>query len=93
MGKIRFGTIAQILCISLLLMHPESVFAAEEYEREMWWTIFVNWFPMLLLVGVWIYFMKNPKFTKAWGYSEEMNRHLEKIEQMLERIARALEKK
>lgn len=88
MGKATF-----FIFLSLALMTPELVIAAEESEREMWWAILVNWFPMLLLVGVWIYFMKNPKFTKAWGQSEETNRHLEKIEQMLERIARALEKK
>lgn len=47
---------------------------------------------MLLLIGVWIYFMKNPKINMARGLSET-NRHLEKIEQTLERIAKAIEKK
>jgi hypothetical protein len=51
---------------------------------------------MLLLIGVWIYFMRNmrkqPGKWQSWG-GEEITQHLEKIEQSLERIAKALEKK
>jgi hypothetical protein len=51
---------------------------------------------MLLLIGVWIFFMRNmrkqPGKWQPWG-GEEITQHLEKIEQALERIARALEKK
>jgi len=55
--------------------------------------MFLNWLPMLVLIGVWIYFMKNSKTMRTWSYSEETDRHLEKIDQTLERIAKALEKK
>jgi cell division protease FtsH len=31
----------------------------QENQKESWWmTIFVSWFPMLLLIGVWIFFMR-----------------------------------
>jgi ATP-dependent Zn protease len=79
-----------------VLTVPQVVDAAEETSREIWETLLINWFPMLLLVGVWIYFMRNMrKQPGKWqsGGGEEMNQHLEKIEQSLERIARALEKK
>jgi cell division protease FtsH len=62
----------------------------------MWETLLINWFPMLLLIGVWIYFMRNMKKSPGkWQSSgdDEIKQHLEKIEQSLERIAGALEKK
>ncbi len=79
-----------------VLTVPQIVDAAEETSREMWETLLINWFPMLLLIGVWIYFMRNmkkqPGKWQSWG-GEEITQHLEKIEQSLERIAKALEKK
>jgi ATP-dependent Zn protease len=79
-----------------ILTVPQCVNAAEQTSREMWETLLINWFPMLLLIGVWIYFMRNMKKSPGkWQSSDgdEINQHLEKIEQSLERIARALEKK
>jgi cell division protease FtsH len=46
------------------LFVPLFINAAEETSRDMWETIFINWFPMLLLIGVWIYFMKTMKKGK-----------------------------
>ena len=92
MEQISRGTVATIVCITVVLMTPWLVFAAEDYQHDLW-ALFVNWFPMIILIGVWIYFMNNPKLKKTWTYQEEQNRHLEKIEQTLERIARAIEKK
>jgi ATP-dependent Zn protease len=90
----RFKTLPLFICFISAI--PQVVNAAEETSREMWETLFINWFPMFLLIGVWIYFMrtmkKQPGKWQPWG-GEEMTQHLEKIEQSLERIARALEKK
>jgi hypothetical protein len=88
----KVGKVGVIVCFILILLIPEPIFAAEEYSIDLW-TLFVNWFPMIVLIGVWIYFLKSPKLNKTWTQYEEANRHLEKIEQALERIARALEKK
>ena len=93
MGIFRFGQTTAILYLSLLLTSPQLLFAADEADNDMLWTMLLNWFPMLLLIGVWIYFMKNMKTKKMWGHSEETDRHLEKIGQALDRIAKALEKK
>lgn len=35
-----------------------SVYGKAEDEPSLWTTIFVSWFPMLLLIGVWIFFMR-----------------------------------
>ncbi len=35
-----------------------SVYGKAEEEPSVWTTIFVSWFPMLLLIGVWIFFMR-----------------------------------
>ena len=79
-----------------LLVIPQIVAAAEGTPRDTWETILINWFPMLLLIGVWIYFMRNMRKRRgnwqSWG-GEETNKQLEKIAQALEHIARALEKK
>ena len=82
-----------MLYIVMLSVIPRIAFAAEEQGREAWEAIFINWFPMLLLIGVWIYFMKQYRSKGSpWGM-EQTNQHLEKIQQLLERIAKALEKK
>lgn len=46
--------------------------------------IFVNWFPMLLLIGVWILFM-----NRFRGRQDDFKRAADS----LERIAKALEKR
>ena len=53
--------------------------------------LFVSAFPILLLIGAWIYFMRNSSTAKAQAaLPEYMRRHLELTERMavaLERIA------
>ena len=51
--------------------------------------IFVNWFPMLLLIGVWIFFVRKYQGgggAGPWGYQK-------RTAEALERIAAALEKR
>lgn len=72
---------------------PRIVFAAEGQGTEAWEAVFINWFPMIVLIGVWIYFMKQMQGKGNPWNIEQTNQRLEKIEQNLERIARALEKK
>jgi ATP-dependent Zn protease len=76
-----------------LLLTPGIIVAAEKQSRETLESLLISWFPMLLLVAVWIYFMKKKGVQWQSSGGEEMNRHLEKIEQSLERIAKALEKR
>jgi ATP-dependent Zn protease len=57
-----------------------------------WVSVLINWFPMLLLIGVWVWFLSRmrsgayPKFQR--DYLAEMKRQTE----VFERIAAALDK-
>ena len=40
----------------------------KEVQKESWWmTIFVSWFPMLLLIGVWVFFMRQMQMGGKGG--------------------------
>ncbi len=41
-----------------LLEHNVAIEAKPQEEQSLLLTIFINWFPLLLLVGVWIFFMR-----------------------------------
>ncbi|KAF0220210.1 MAG: cell division protease [Geobacteraceae bacterium] len=41
-----------------LLEKKISVAARPEEEKFSWFSIFISWFPLILLVGVWIFFMR-----------------------------------
>ena len=71
MGKFRFGQTTAIFCLSLILMFPQFLLAAEGADNDVLWTMFLNRLPLLVLIGVWIYFMKNSKTMGTWSYSEE----------------------
>jgi len=44
--------------VSDLLKHGVSIEAKPEEEQSLLMSIFVSWFPMILLIGVWIFFMR-----------------------------------
>ena len=44
--------------VSDLLKNGVKIEAKPEEEQSFWMSIFVSWFPMLLLIGVWIFFMR-----------------------------------
>ncbi|MFL6621069.1 MAG: ATP-dependent zinc metalloprotease FtsH [Sulfurifustis sp.] len=44
--------------VTLLLEHGVNFDAKPQEEQSLLLTIFINWFPLLLLVGVWIFFMR-----------------------------------
>lgn len=44
--------------VSDLLKHGVKIEARPEEEQSFWMNIFVSWFPMLLLIGVWVFFMR-----------------------------------
>ena len=41
-----------------LLEKKVVIQAKPEEERFSWFSIFISWFPLLLLVGIWIFFMR-----------------------------------
>jgi len=56
----RFSTYAPSdpWLVSDLLKAGVTIQAKPEEEPSMWMNIFVSWFPMLLLIGVWVFFMR-----------------------------------
>jgi ATP-dependent Zn protease len=55
--------------------------------------IFINWFPMLLLIGVWMFFLRR---MQGGGFSNCQRDHMDLMRRQvesLERIAATLEKK
>jgi ATP-dependent Zn protease len=52
-----------------------------------WAQMLINWFPMLLLIGVWLFFLRRMQSGKGI-YS-----HQKRTADALERIAAALEKR
>jgi cell division protease FtsH len=49
---------SDIWLVSDLLKNGVSVEAKPEEEQSLLMSIFVSWFPMILLIGVWIFFMR-----------------------------------
>lgn len=49
------------------LLKNKVVFQAKPKEESLWMNLFVSWFPMLLLIGVWIYFMRGASGGKGGG--------------------------
>jgi cell division protease FtsH len=44
--------------VKILRQHNVKINAKPDEEGGMWQNILISWFPMLLLIGVWIFFMK-----------------------------------
>ncbi|HEU0187458.1 MAG TPA: ATP-dependent zinc metalloprotease FtsH [Gallionellaceae bacterium] len=53
--------------VSDLLKNGVKIEARPEEEQSFWMNIFVSWFPMLLLIGVWIFFMRQMQGGKGGG--------------------------
>ncbi len=59
-----------------------------------WKDLLVSWAPMLLFVGVWFYFMRRSRWGSAQEeYNQRSQEHMRKVEELLARIATALEKR
>lgn len=54
----------------------------------------LTWAPMLLIVGVWVYFMRNLRRSqpKAAQRMERLHRHMDEVERQLARIVSILER-
>jgi ATP-dependent Zn protease len=56
-----------------------------------WVSLLINWFPMLLLIAVWIWVMR--RFQGGTKYRRSYMEQVKKQTELLERVALALEKK
>ncbi len=44
--------------VDLLRKHDVRIKAKREDDEPLWFTVLINWFPMLLLIGLWVFFMR-----------------------------------
>ena len=66
---------------------------------DLWTRVLLSWLPMLLLIGVWVFFMKRIGAPKdgieplpARGTAPELKAQLDRIERLLEEVASAVKK-
>jgi ATP-dependent Zn protease len=52
-----------------------------------------NWAPILLMIGFWLWIMRRVGGTKQRNYTERSIAFMDRQEQLLERIATALEQR
>ena len=52
-----------------------------------------TWAPILLMIGFWLYFMRRLRGGRRMGYFDQHIEFMERQNQLLERIATALERR
>jgi ATP-dependent Zn protease len=95
----RLRTLGRVVMAILLLLIPvwsSALAQAETPERSSkYLTILLSWLPMILLVGVWLFFMRSFRGnqSKTWGHLSRTDESMSEIAKQLERIANSLEKR
>jgi len=65
-----------------------------EYEAHSWTNVLISWFPFILLIAFWIYFMRKGGLVgRQAKHFERSQAFMDRQEQLLERIAVALEER
>lgn len=61
---------------------------------EYWTNLLISWFPVILIIAVWIYIMRKSGWPgRQARYIERSHAFMDRQEQLLERIAVALEER
>jgi ATP-dependent Zn protease len=65
-----------------------------ESETPRWVNLLISWIPFILLIGFWLFFMhKSGVMGKQAKYMDRSLAFMDRQEQLLERIAAALEQR
>jgi ATP-dependent Zn protease len=64
-----------------------------EGDTPTWMNMLISWAPFLLLIAFWIFFMRQMRGGKQAKYIERSLAFMDRQEQLLERIAVALEQR
>lgn len=63
-------------------------------ETHTWWAdVLYTWAPVLLMIGFWVFFMRRFAGGRQAKYLERCHGFMNRQEQLLERIATALEQR
>ena len=63
-----------VFMVSDLRKAGVSIESEAEEERSLLMTLFISWFPMLLLIGVWLFFMRQMQGGRGGAFSFGKNR-------------------
>jgi ATP-dependent Zn protease len=92
----RSVSIRILAALLWLACAPAVAFAQEEYERDSpWMEVLFTWTPVLVIAGLWLYFMRKLGMGKKGpnsyqGYMKTSQERLEQIEHHLASIAKSL---
>ena len=50
------------------------------------WGVVITWAPLLLILAVWVFFMKKLKFSRQGELIERNLQHMDRVEKLLENI-------
>jgi ATP-dependent Zn protease len=64
-----------------------------EGQTPTWVNMLISWAPFLILIGFWIYFMRQMRSGSQAKYMARSHSFMDRQEQLLERIAVALEER
>jgi ATP-dependent Zn protease len=62
-------------------------------QTAAWVNMLISWMPFIILIAFWVYFMKRGVVAKQAKYMERNTVLMEQQQQLLERIATALEER
>ncbi|MEK7841389.1 MAG: ATP-dependent metallopeptidase FtsH/Yme1/Tma family protein, partial [Deltaproteobacteria bacterium] len=65
------------------LMGKGVKISAKPADQSQWWAVLISWFPMLLLIGVWVFFMRQMQMGggKAMAFGKSKARLLNESQQ------------
>ena len=88
-------TVVVFLLLSLPIWSSVPAQAEVSERSSKFLTYFLSWLPMVLLVAIWIFFMRTYRGSqsKTWGHLDRSDQSMSEIAKQLERIANALEKR
>ena len=62
-------------------------------DSETWTALLYTWAPILLMIGFWLFFTRRMGTWRRKGYFDQHIEFMERQNQLLERIATALERR
>jgi len=91
--RVVFATI--IVLASIFAVFQVSAQIDEPRHASPYMTYVLSWLPMLLLIGLWIYFMRVIRGgqSKSLSHLDKSGQHMAEVAKQLERIANALERR
>ncbi|KAF0146489.1 MAG: hypothetical protein FD156_157 [Nitrospirae bacterium] len=94
MRRINYREVLPHFCaVFAIIIYPALVFGGQDDgSRPFLTNFFFSWGPLIFLAIVWIYFMRKIRFGKQGDYMKRANAHMDKVEELLERIAVSIEK-